>query len=89
MIFFFSFDFSTLYDSCSFTTVNSFSYNEVAAYPYPINLNNLSDKIIDEIQKYINYVKIQEKNISNYEMLGITFIVIGLLCMSKKNIQNE
>ncbi len=30
-----------------------------------------------------------KENISNYEMLGITFIVIGLLCMSKKNIQNE
>ena len=38
-----------------------------------INLNNLPDKIIDEIQKYINYVKIQEKNISNYKNIKNEF----------------
>ena len=38
-----------------------------------INLNNLSDKILDEIQKYIDYVNIQEKNISNFESMKNEF----------------
>ena len=38
-----------------------------------INLNNLPGNIIDEIQKYINYVKIQEKNISNFETIKNEF----------------
>ena len=38
-----------------------------------INLNNLSEDIIDKIQKYIDYVKIQEKNISNFENIKKEF----------------
>tara|TARA_B000000437_G_scaffold194526_1_gene154500 strand:- start:229 stop:540 length:312 start_codon:yes stop_codon:yes gene_type:complete len=30
-----------------------------------------------------------KENMSNYEILGVIFIVIGLLCMSKKKLSNE
>ena len=32
-----------------------------------VNLNNLPNKVIDKIYKYLDYVKIQEKNIATYE----------------------
>ena len=38
-----------------------------------VNLNNLSSNILDKIKQYIEYVKIQEKNISNFENIKKEF----------------
>jgi hypothetical protein len=38
-----------------------------------INLNNLPSIILNKIIKYIEYVKIQEKNISNFETIKNEF----------------
>lgn len=38
-----------------------------------VNLNNLPDKVLDKIRKYIEYVKIQEKNFSNFENIKKEF----------------
>ena len=38
-----------------------------------VNLNNLPNKVIDKIYKYIDYIKIQEKNISNFENIKNEF----------------
>jgi len=38
-----------------------------------INLNKVSDNTITEIKKYIEYIKIQEKNISNFENIKNEF----------------
>jgi hypothetical protein len=38
-----------------------------------INLNNLSSNILIKIKKYIEYVKIQEKNFSNFENIKNEF----------------
>jgi hypothetical protein len=38
-----------------------------------INLNQISEKTISEIKAYIEYVKIQEKNISNFENIKEEF----------------
>ena len=38
-----------------------------------INLNNLSETLLDKIKKYIEYVNIQEKNFSNFENIKKEF----------------
>jgi hypothetical protein len=38
-----------------------------------INLNNLPIKVLDKIKKYMEYVKIQEKNFSNFENIKKEF----------------
>lgn len=38
-----------------------------------INLNEVSNKIIEEIEKYIEYINIQEKNISAFENIKNEF----------------
>lgn len=38
-----------------------------------VNLNQVSDNTIEKIKKYIEYIKIQEKNISNFENIKNEF----------------
>ena len=38
-----------------------------------INLNNLSSNILDKIKQYMEYINIQEKNISNFENIKKEF----------------
>lgn len=38
-----------------------------------VNLNQVSDNTIEQINKYIEYIKIQEKNISNFENIKKEF----------------
>ena len=49
-----------------------------------INLNKLPLNVINEIKKYIEYISIQEKNISNYENIKNEFKKDFF-----KNIENE